>query len=88
MKVNPDFTLRNIGDIYLIVPIMGQTFSRNKIINTNETGALLWECLQKENTEKGLLFALKSIYDIDDVTALSDIKLFLKQLQDAGAILP
>lgn len=87
MKKNPDFTLRNIGDIYLIVPIMGQTFSSKKVIHTNETGAFLWECLQKENTEKGLLAALKSIYDIDDATALSDIKNFLDNLQNVGAII-
>lgn len=88
MKANSDFILREMGKFYFIVPMKRQEFSKCEIIHTNETGAILWQRLQKESTEKELLHAIQSVYDIDDLTALSDIHAFLNQLQQIGAICP
>lgn len=87
MKANPNFKLRNIGNLYFIIPITGQSFSQNQIIHTNETGAFLWECLQRETTKKGLTKALQTLYDVDDTTALADITNFLNNLQKIDAVL-
>ena len=45
MKINPDFTLRTIGDISLIVPLKAPVFQKEQMITTNGSGALLWEKL-------------------------------------------
>ncbi len=87
MKANPDFTLRTIGDISLIVSLTAPVFRREQMITTNESGVLLWEALKDECTEAELLGVLQSVYEIDRETALSDIGSFLSSLRRAGALL-
>ncbi|MDD7402324.1 MAG: PqqD family protein [Butyribacter sp.] len=86
MKQNPDFTLRQIGAMYFLVPLANEHFRKDQVLRTNETGALLWQHMQTESTKKELLSAIQSTYDIDDATALSDIDSFLMQLKNIGAV--
>lgn len=87
MKSNPAFSLRSIGDVYLLVPLQDETFQKEKIIPTNEVGALLWKAMQEECTEEMLSHAVSAEYEISREDALKDIRLFLKELQKAGALL-
>ena len=85
MKSNPAFSLRSIGDVYLLVPLQDETFQKEKIIPTNAVGALLWKAMQC--TEEMLSHAVSAEYEISREDALKDIRLFLKELQKAGALL-
>ncbi len=87
MKGNPAFSLRSIGDVYLLVPLKDEIFQKEKIIPTNEVGALLWKTLQEECTEETLCHAVSEEYEITRETALADIRQFLKTLKKAGALL-
>lgn len=86
MKANSLFLLRKIGEIYLIVPLQKKEFSPQEILTTNETGAFLWNLLQKECTKKELVSAMESYYSIDPDTALKDIDQYLQQLDAIGAL--
>lgn len=87
MRANPNFALRNIGDIYFIVRLTSKNLTEKQVLHTNETGAMLFLRLQKDCTEKELLHTLQSSYEIDEETALSDIHEFLRQLQKLGAVI-
>jgi len=87
MKANPDFTLRTIGDISLIVSLTAPVFHKEQMIRTNESGVLLWERLAEECTEEELSGILQSVYEIDKDAALADTGCFLDSLRRAGALL-
>lgn len=87
MKVNPDFMLRQIGDICLIVCLKDKTFHKVRMIATNESGAFLWQTLQNSCNKKELLSSLQSVYEVDEETALNDIDSFLASLKNIGALI-
>lgn len=86
MKINPDFTLRTIGDISLIVPLKAPVFQKEQMITTNGSGALLWEKLAGGCAKEELPGILQSVYEIDRETALADTNCFLESLRRAGAL--
>ncbi len=87
MQANDSFTLRNIGDIYFILPADWTAFfSTDQILTINETGAYLWKCLQKNVTLEELASALQNYYQIDYEMAYEDTKGFLASLQKIHAI--
>lgn len=87
MQANDSFTLRNIGDIYFILPADWTAFfSTDQMLTINETGAYLWNCLQKNVTLEELASALQNYYQIDYEMAYEDTKGFLASLQRIHAI--
>lgn len=87
MKANNNFILRNIGDIYFILPADRTTFlSAEQMLTINETGAYLWNCLQKNRTMEELASDLQKYYKIDYKTAYEDTKSFLATLQKLHAV--
>lgn len=86
MKNNPAFSLRKIGDVYLLVPLSSQTYHRDNVFSTNEIGALLWNTLNNDCTEDTLLNIVLREYHIDRETALKDIRSFLTSLHKIGAL--
>lgn len=55
MKIKDDFVLRKVADSYVVVPVNSLTLDFNGVINLNETGAFLFEQLQKELRKTNLL---------------------------------
>lgn len=87
MKANPVFSLQNIGDIYLLVPLGEDTFQKERVIPISETGALLWQSLQEECTEEALAEALLQEYQVDGQIAAADVEMFLRTLEQGGALI-
>ena len=87
MQQNDNFTLRNIGDIYFIVPTAQTTFlSVGQMLTVNETGAYLWNCLEKSQTLEELASSLQNYYNIDYTMAFEDTKQFVEELQKINAV--
>ena len=82
MKIKEGFILRTVAGQNLIVPVGDNTMNFNAAITLNESAAFLWNCLTKETDEKKLLTALLNEYEIDEQTALADIKVFLNVLKE------
>lgn len=83
MKIKEGFVLRNICGEYVVVAVGKQTLDFKGLIKLNETGAFLWEALQKECTAEELLAAMRAEYDVDAATAQADIDAFIESLQEA-----
>lgn len=83
MKIAEGFILRKLGNNYVAVAI-GQTRKNfNGLIQMNETGSFLWNCLQKECTKEQLITQLLENYETDYAQAESDVEEFLQKLQNA-----
>lgn len=82
MKIKDDFILRKVADSYVVVPVNSMTIDFNGIINLNETGAFLFEILQKGADKQTLLKKLMSEYEVSADNAESDIDKFIQKLKD------
>ena len=56
------------------------------MINLNETGAFLWQQLQKDADEETLLKAMLMEYEVDEETAEVGIASFLNKLREADLL--
>lgn len=83
MKLKDGFLLRQVAGENVVLPI-GPDLNRNMMITLNGTGAFLWERLQSETDEDTLVNALLEAYDVDEPTARTCVKAFVKNLEDNG----
>ena len=83
MKLKDGFLLRNVAGQAVVLPA-GGTLDLNMMITLNETGAFLWERLQKETNEAALTAALLGEYDVDELTAQKSVATFVQKLRDNG----
>ena len=86
MKVRSDFILRKISDSYVVVPVGDAVVDFSGLVNLNESGAMLFELLQKGAEESELVDALLKEYDVSRETAEADVKRFVSKVKDAGIL--
>ena len=82
--INADFVLRKVADSYVVVPVNSLTLDFNGVINLNETGAFLFEQLQKGIEKDELIAKMISEYDVTKEKASADIDIFINKLKDAN----
>ncbi len=86
MKVKSDFILRKISDSFVVVPVGSAVVDFSGLVNLNETGALLFEKMQKGAEESELVDALLKEYDVERSVAEADVKRFIGKVKDAGIL--
>lgn len=47
MQLNTDYQLRQVGQLYFLVPLKSSHATTDQILSLNETGAFLWNHLQQ-----------------------------------------
>ena len=87
MKRNPEFLLRDVADTLVLVPVGKAAADFAGMITLNATGAVLWECLETEQTLESLVQALTDRYEVGAEQATEDVKAVLDALASAGAVL-
>lgn len=87
MKINSNFTIRNIAGTWVALPLGEATIDFTGMITLNESGVLLWRALEEGATEDELVERLLAEYDgVTDEMAREDVQSFVKKLSDAGCI--
>ncbi len=86
MKIKEDFILRKVADSYVVVPVNNMSLDFNGIVNLNETGAFLFDILQKGAEKDELLKKMLDEYDVTPEKASSDIDIFIQKLKDADVL--
>ena len=87
MKIKSGFMLRSIAGCKVVVSVGKRTLEFNGIINLNDTGAFLWERLEKGATEDELVAAILENYtDVDEPTARESVRYFLDTLRAADCL--
>ena len=81
MKLKEGFLLREIAGDTVVIPT-GETVDLNMMITLNDTGSFLWQKLEEETDEAGLVKALLAEYDVDELTAQTHVASFVQKLND------
>lgn len=71
---------RKTGDEYILVPVANDIADMNSIYTLNETGAFIWEHIDGKANLEDIIFALTLEYEIDRVTAESDVMDFIENM--------
>jgi methyltransferase-like protein len=71
---------RKTGNEYVLVPITNNIADMNSVYTLNETGAFIWEQIDGERTLGAIIEAMTDEYDIDHLTAESDVFLFIENM--------
>lgn len=86
MKLKENFALRPVADTWVVLPLGAETINFNGMLTLNESGALLWQALEKGGDRETLADALMAEYIVDRVQALADADEFLEKLRKAGCL--
>lgn len=86
MKIKEDFILRKVADSYIVVPVNQLTLDFNGIINLNESGAFLFELLQKGATREELIEKMLDEYEVSKEIAEKDIDKFIEMVKSADVL--
>lgn len=81
-----DFALRQIAGMWVVLPLGDQTVDFSALLSLNESGAMLWEALEKGADRNGLVAALIAEYDVTREEAAADVDAFLEKLTRFGCI--
>lgn len=87
MRQNPDYILRHTADSTVIIPVGKAASVFPGMITVNESGELLWQLLEEEQSMAALVQAFCDHYDIDPEQAQADIESFVKRLSSVNALI-
>ncbi len=86
MKIKSGYILKTVAGCSIVVSSDVETMDFTNMLNLNDTGAFLWENLEKETTEDELTAKLLAEYDVDEAVARKDVATFLESLREAGLL--
>lgn len=85
MKIKEGFVLRETAGSYIVMNLGGE-ISLNGVITLNETGAFIWKAIEDGKSESDVAKAIAEEYEIDEETALRDVKAFIIKMSEAGVL--
>lgn len=86
MKLKENFALRPVADTWVVLPLGEESVNFNGMLTLNESGALLWQALEKGGDREALADALMAEYVVDRTQALADAEAFLEKLRKVGCL--
>lgn len=86
MKIRDGYLLREIVDSWVVVPIGERVVQFNGIISLSETGAFIWKSIEDGKDVEAIVDLMTNSYDVDKLTAKSDILGFISLMKESGLI--
>ena len=86
MKLKENYVLRQVADIWVVLPVGAATMDLDGMIKLNETGMLLWRALEKGADREKLADTLVAEYAVDREQVLADVDEFLAKLVEVGCL--
>ena len=84
MKIKDGFILRKVPGMNLVMPTGKNVKEFNGSLMLNDTGAFIFEKLQKGSTPEETVQALTQEYDVSLDTASTDVQKTIDSLIEAG----
>ena len=72
MKLNENFTLKNVAGSWVVLPVNQATLDFNGMLALNESGVLLWRALEQGADKEELVNVLTREYSISEEIARTD----------------
>ena len=86
MHIVPGFIVREIAGDTVAIPCGAAATKLSGLIALNGSGKFLFDLLQSPQTEQSLLKSMLDTFDVDENTALSDIREFLDTLRNCDVL--
>lgn len=86
MRIKKEYVLREVANTWIVVPIGKSAVNFNGILSLNETGRFIWQQLEKGASEKDIIEALTSSYDVSPEKAQNDISSFITKIREINCI--
>ena len=86
MHIVPGFMVRQVAGETIAIPAGAAARHLSGLLALNGSGRLLFDLLQTEQTTASLVQALLEIYEIDPLTAETDVEEFLTILRVNGVL--
>ncbi|MBE6991228.1 MAG: PqqD family protein [Ruminococcaceae bacterium] len=86
MKLKEEFVLRQVADVWVVLPVGKTSVDFNGMLTLNESGALLWNTLEQGGDREKLADALLAEYEVARDTALADVDEFIAKLKEIGCL--
>ena len=84
MKINPQYKLRKVGGMNIVVSTAGMDFQG--IITVNETAEFIWRMLEKGAEKQEIISALAAEYNETQEKIAPDVEEFINKLKGAGIV--
>ena len=86
MKIKQGYVLRQVADLWVVLPLAEETVNFNGMIKLNDCGALLWNNLECGCDVEHLVNAILAEYRISREQAQADVLEFLENLSKVGCL--
>lgn len=86
MKIKENLVLRQVADTWVVLPIAEATANFDGMLRLNETGAILWQALEKGSSREALAELLTGEFHVSVQQALEDADAFIQKLMEIGCI--
>ena len=84
MKIKPEFKLRTVGGVNIVVSTAGMDFQG--MITVNETAAFIWKMLETGAEPAAIVDALAEECGIAPAEIRADVDDFIAKLEGAGIV--
>jgi methyltransferase-like protein len=71
---------KKTGNEYVLVPVTNNIADMDSVFTLNETGAFIWELIDGKKSVEDLIEAVIKEYDVDSITATTDVFSFINNL--------
>ena len=86
MKIKENLVLRQVADTWTVLPLGKDIINFDGMLTLNDTGAMLWQMLEKGADKEELAKSITNEYDVSEQQALADIEEFIDKLSNAGCL--
>ncbi len=86
MKIKEGYVLRQVANLWVVLPLAQETVNFNGMIKLNDCGALLWKELERDCEPEELVDAVLGEYRVSREQAQADVAEFLENLSKVGCL--
>lgn len=87
MRIKDHFVLREVAGEAVAVTAGNSEGAFWGMVQMNETGVFIWNCLQENTSREAILEKMLEKYDIDAQTAQRDLDLVLERFREHGLLI-
>ena len=84
MKLKFEIVIQEVADKFMVVAKNGETEEVEKVLNLNETGAIILRALQDGTDTPAIVSQLLAEYDVSQQEAEAEVNNFIDMLKENG----
>ncbi len=86
MKIKQGFLLRRMADQFVVIAVGATAQEFPGMMRLNGSGAFIWKQLEREVDENTVIRAVLEEYDVPEEQAAADVRRWIAQLRETGAL--